>query len=187
MKILIIGILMFLIGCGGSGGSSTQAAGSVDSPGTAPAVYPTPVSVASPSQNESQPTPTPIAETTPSPTPTLTPNPSPLASPTPLVFSPLHCETIQGTSVRCTNANMYSDSVVLDLTPYLTPTIQVLNITINNNLGQGEQQCAHIYLGQTDCTCIHVTFWDTLHHIASGPYNWCGTGINTTTNFLKYL
>jgi hypothetical protein len=181
MKYLSLLPILFLMACGSGGGTTPNfLSQNPATPGATPGATPVPTATPSP---------------TPGPTPVATPVPTPSPSPTP-GFTKLNCTTFNnnGPQATCTGANLGTSQITMDFSPYLTPTSVVLTITVQNNLGAGEpygnpqpETCQNEYEGLTDCTCINVTFYDNVQHLAAGPYVWCGTGIDTTKNFLDYL
>lgn len=136
--------------------------------------------------------PAPTASPASTPVPTPTPSPSPSATP---AFVALNCQPIGNTSISCTKANLGNASITLNFDLYLdNGAFQIVSVSTQNNLAQGQpfgnfaaQQCQSEYMGLTNCSCVTVTFQEVATHTLSSPTTWCGTGINTTTNFLDYL
>lgn len=160
---------MALTACGGSGGGSNAAPSApIASPGISNPVTPTTTSSST----------TMTTQTTSSSVTTTTQGP----------FVALSCAPYNAnTQAQCTDSNLGNSFVVLDFSPYLTAQTQIINVTVQNNLGQGQGNCTSEYLGLTDCSCVSITIQNIISHQLSGPLMFCGTGVNTITNFLEFL
>lgn len=180
-RLLVLFILPYLVGCaqGSTGGGASD---------TAPVIPVTP-----PGGGGGYTTTTTTTTSTTTSTSTTSSTTTTTLAP---VFVALSCAVQGGTNVVCSNANL-QQVTALNFWPYLAGgNYQVALAYVANNLGAGQPYtfpngakatCVKTYGGLTDCTCISVVFQDKNTHALSAPAQWCGTGVNTSTDFLEYL
>lgn len=177
MKLLILTSILFLAACGQPNNFT---------PETVVINVPTPIP-------QSQPTATP----TPPPVPTATPVPIPTATPAPTPIPPwvnLNCVP-NGQGVVCNGANIIGDGEFLDFSQFIggDPNTSIESIVIQNNVDQGQTfpgfpnaTCVQTHKNTELCTCVTVTFFNSLVHATSRDV-FCGNAVDPTTNFFEYL